>query len=199
MECPTAYKCINFFGVFSESLYAISFIESLDSSFLTEGNKYRTNFTRLILGHLVAHKWENCFNLDRYSWGYRRTMTSSDVRTMLELVNELARTIACGGNLLLNIGPTADGRVVAAFELRLRQLGRWLQTNGEAVYHTKPWIYQNDSNIWYFLIKYRFTYAYLMMMMNIDVHSLNQSFHETLGKFQLLTKFNFSPEINFKI
>uniref|UniRef100_A0A914WVT7 Putative alpha-L-fucosidase n=1 Tax=Plectus sambesii TaxID=2011161 RepID=A0A914WVT7_9BILA len=100
-------------------------------------------------GHLVAHKWENCFNLDRFSWGYRRTMTSSDVRTVLELINELARTIACGGNLLLNIGPTADGRIVAAFELRLRQLGRWLQTNGEAVYGTKPWIYQNNSNIWY--------------------------------------------------
>ena len=86
--------------------------------------------------------------LDAGSWGFRRTMTADDVHTVAQLIEQLARTISCGGNLLLNVGPTHDGRIVPIFEQRLRALGRWLQTNGEAVYSSKPWIYQNDSNVW---------------------------------------------------
>uniref|UniRef100_A0A914ULS4 alpha-L-fucosidase n=1 Tax=Plectus sambesii TaxID=2011161 RepID=A0A914ULS4_9BILA len=100
-------------------------------------------------GHIVPHKWENCMTLDQGSWGFRRTMTAADVHPVSHLISQLARTISCGGNLLLNVGPTHDGRIVPIFEQRLRTLGRWLQTNGEAVYGTKPWIYQNDTNVWY--------------------------------------------------
>ena len=31
---------------------------------------------------------------------------------------------SCGGNLLMNVGPTADGRIVPIFEERLRQMGK---------------------------------------------------------------------------
>ena len=38
------------------------------------------------------------------------------------------------------------------FEERLRQLGSWLKINGESIYSTRPWKYQNDTtnpNVWY--------------------------------------------------
>ena len=51
-----------------------------------------------------------------------------------------------GGNLLLNIGPTADGRVPPVVEERLRQMGSWLKVNGEAVYGTHVWHTRQDPN-----------------------------------------------------
>ncbi len=53
--------------------------------------------------------------------------------------------------MLLNVGPTSDGMIPPIFEERLRQMGKWLHINGEAVYGSRPWIFQNDTstpNIW---------------------------------------------------
>ncbi|VDL70231.1 unnamed protein product [Nippostrongylus brasiliensis] len=101
-------------------------------------------------GKLLSRKWENCMTLDRYSWGHRRTLKSSDVYTVTELIAQLARTISCGGNLLLNVGPDMHGKIPAIFEDRLRELGKFINLHKEAIYGTKPWIYQNDTgNVWY--------------------------------------------------
>ncbi|XP_023212399.1 alpha-L-fucosidase-like [Centruroides sculpturatus] len=103
-------------------------------------------------GKLQPRKWENAMTLDYSSWGYRRNAQIKDIMPIQTIIATLAETISCGGNILINIGPTHDGRIIPVFEERLRQLGSWLKVNGEAIYESQPWIYQNDTitpNIWY--------------------------------------------------
>ena len=57
-----------------------------------------------------------------------------------ELVLTLADTVSRGGNLLLNVGATADGRIPVIEEERLNQIGDWLKVNGEAIFGARPWI-----------------------------------------------------------
>lgn len=103
-------------------------------------------------GRLLPHKWENAMTLDKKCWGIRREIMSGDIYSLLEIVTELAQTVSCGGNLLMNVPPTADGLILPLFEERLRQFGAWMKTNGEAIYASKPWHTQNDTitkDVWY--------------------------------------------------
>ncbi len=58
------------------------------------------------LGTLQLHKWENCFTIDKKSWGFRRNAALSDYYSTPELLKEMVKTISCGGNMLLNVGIT---------------------------------------------------------------------------------------------
>ncbi|ESP01432.1 hypothetical protein LOTGIDRAFT_230702 [Lottia gigantea] len=103
-------------------------------------------------GTLQKRKWENCMHLDKYSWGYRRNMKIDDVLSMVDLLSEMMETISCGGNILINIGPTKSGEIIPVFQERLRSMGDWLKVNGEAIYGSVPWSHQNDTvtrGIWY--------------------------------------------------
>ena len=47
----------------------------------------------------------------------RRNMRLEDVFSIQELIKELAVTVSCGGNLLMNVGPNKDGVIVPIFEV----------------------------------------------------------------------------------
>jgi alpha-L-fucosidase len=51
----------------------------------------------------------------------------------------LVDTVSRGGNLLLDIGPNADGTIPIIMEERLHEIGSWLKINGDAIYGAKPW------------------------------------------------------------
>uniref|UniRef100_A0A4W5PA48 alpha-L-fucosidase n=1 Tax=Hucho hucho TaxID=62062 RepID=A0A4W5PA48_9TELE len=115
-------------------------------SICTHGGYYTCD-DRYQPGHLLKHKWENCFSIDKASWGNTRNAHLKDYFTIEQLVATLVETVSCGGNLLLNIGPTHNGRISPIFEERLRQMGQWLGVNGEAIYNNTTWRAQNDSMI----------------------------------------------------
>jgi len=83
--------------------------------------------------------WETCDALDPTSWGYNRQTPEEKYMTTNELVDYLADIVSKGGNLLINIGPKADGTIPEVMKERLRNIGNWLSVNGEAIYGTTPW------------------------------------------------------------
>jgi len=101
----------------------------------------------------IAHPWEECRGIGN-SFGYNRNEKLTDYSTSEQLVHLLIEKVAMGGNLLLNIGPTADGRIPVIMQQRLTDMGRWLQTNGEAIYGTSSWIVAKQPEIQaYFTMK----------------------------------------------
>lgn len=82
--------------------------------------------------------WEECRGIAG-SFGYNRNENLEDYSTSEQLVHMLINKVARGGNLLLNIGPTADGRIPVIMQQRLTDIGSWLKVNGEGIYGTRKW------------------------------------------------------------
>eukprot|EP00392_Amoebophrya_sp_AT5.2_P017193 g17521.t1 len=85
----------------------------------------------------LKHKWESTATVDPNSWGYNKDTPVADYLPAHELIKKLVAAVAYGGNYLLNVGPTAEGVIVDAFQDRLKSIGSYLSINGEAVYKTR--------------------------------------------------------------
>lgn len=82
-----------------------------------------------------THPWEECRGIGG-SFGYNRNENLADYETSDAVIHMLIQKVARGGNLLLDIGPAADGTIPVIMQQRLADMGRWLKTNGEAIYAT---------------------------------------------------------------
>ncbi|MBQ8305136.1 MAG: alpha-L-fucosidase [Blautia sp.] len=81
-------------------------------------------------------KWEMCRGLG-LSFGYNANEGDDQLISCDGLVRLLVEVVANNGNLLLNIGPKADGTIPEEQAKRLRVLGKWLSVNGEGIYGTR--------------------------------------------------------------
>lgn len=87
-----------------------------------------------------SHYFENCFTLDKHSWGANRKSSAKDYLTTKELLDMVVKTVSRNGNVLVNVGPSADGTIHPLMVDRLLEMGKWLKVNGPAVYSTRSWI-----------------------------------------------------------
>lgn len=98
---------------------------------------YRTSeFT--VQADISADKWEAVRGMSR-GFGFNQNEVDSDYGPPEKFVHMLIDIVAKNGNLLLNVGPRADGSIPEPQLRILAGLGEWLAGNGEAIYGTRPW------------------------------------------------------------
>jgi alpha-L-fucosidase len=87
-------------------------------------------------------KFEVCRGIGT-SFGYNADENNDTYLDPNELIRMFIDIVARGGNLLLNVGPNADGQIPWDQATRLLALGWWLDVHGEAIYDTVPWTRAN--------------------------------------------------------
>lgn len=94
------------------------------------------------------------------SWGYISEMRVNSADTV---ISWLLDAVSKNGTLLLNVSPMADGTIPQDQQDTLRRVGKWLQTNGEAIYDTHSWIkfQETGKQHIYFTVKGDVLYAIL--------------------------------------
>ena len=96
------------------------------------------------LDQISEKKWEECRGVG-LSFGYNRAEGELQTIEPQDLIELLVDIVSKNGNLLLDVGPEADGTIPAIQLDRLKKLGAWLKQNGEAIYGTKPWTRANGT------------------------------------------------------
>lgn len=108
-----------------------------DNTAKKHGGYITTEYGTGVEGLEQGRPWEECQGIG-YSFGYNRAEDIGQYKTSKDLIELLLSTVSRGGNLLLNIGPRADGTIPVIMQERLTDMGRWLKINGEAIYATHP-------------------------------------------------------------
>ena len=113
-------------------------------------------------GQIPDHKWESAMTIGN-SWGYNQYQPDNFYKDPAELIRLLIRTVAYGGNFLLNLGPTLDGGFDPKETERLTEIGTWLKYNGEGIYLTKPYAVVESKDGIFFTVGEKCIYALIPM------------------------------------
>lgn len=87
--------------------------------------------------------WETCMTMSD-QWSYK---PDDNYKSTHQLIHLLVDIVAKGGNFLLNIGPQPDGEMPDIALSRLKELGDWMNVNGEAIYASRPIAPYKDGQV----------------------------------------------------
>ena len=79
--------------------------------------------------------WESCVTMNNH-WGY--CAADHDYKPASMLIKKLVECVSKGGNLLLNVGPDAQGRFPEESLRILKEIGLWMDRNGDSIYGCGP-------------------------------------------------------------
>ena len=80
--------------------------------------------------------WQTDTAIAKNSWCYTE---NNSYKTAYQIICDLVDIVSKNGTLLLNVGPKADGTIAEEERQVLLDIGKWLRTNGEAIYDSKVW------------------------------------------------------------
>ena len=138
-------------------------------------------------GKLHKAPWELCLTSND-NWGWRPNDTM--MKSTNEVIRIFAECLGMGGNLLLDVGPKADGSITPEQTKLLKELGRWTSKHAEAIYGSKaglplghfygPSTMSKDSTILYLFV----TQVQGMSKEDkyIEEEELEDAINEVLGK-----------------
>jgi len=102
--------------------------------FIVMGDNYQPKFK-------MGVPWQTPASMFHETWSYRSWQKRSSVDEKIkEKIEDLLNIVSAGGNYLLNIGPNADGTVIPFEKQVLHGMGKWMESNAEAIYasHKSP-------------------------------------------------------------
>ncbi|MBQ4613676.1 MAG: alpha-L-fucosidase [Akkermansia sp.] len=136
--------------------------------------------------------WEACMTVGD-KWGYNRYDVK--LKEPSVIIQQLQQCAARGGNLLLNIGPMADGSVPEGVEDVFRRVGKWMEVNGEAIYGSRPVPSIHLPEGWMASIVYEETYIFPPKMqptedvvLRIRAHEIDTVEPTVLGQPECIIK-----------
>jgi alpha-L-fucosidase len=125
-------------GIFSEAINANPDVVMNDRWRRLSELTHFTTPEYVIMDTITQRKWETCRGIG-YSFGYNRVETAKQLLSSEELIKMFVDIVSKNGNLLINVGPQADGAIPENQLKPLKDLGKWLKLNGEGIYDSDPW------------------------------------------------------------
>lgn len=179
--------------IFNNRLYAFSgFDPSQDTQALDYSTgDFSTPEKRIPQHGYPGRDWEACMTVGRH-WGYN-VHDFVNYKSPQTIIGQLQECAAKGGNLLLNIGPRADGSIPEGVVDVFKRVGAWMRVNGEAIYNSRPAFDDIDlpdgvmasvvwDDIYIFLPQREAGEEHLDYVLSIPANQVNAVFPEILGQ-----------------
>lgn len=98
---------------------------------------------QLVPDTVLPYPWETCMSMG-HSWSY---VDTDEYKSTNTLVHILVDVVAKGGNYLLNVGPDPNGELPPTAIERMKEIGKWMRINGDAIYSTRPVFPYKQENL----------------------------------------------------